>query len=235
MAPKTGHFISPRGKVISFAGDRERHIDYVMKHPTKFDLEKGEPEKVYKKHKEAFGTEGKARDEILINVVKQGWARIREYAKQGTFSVQVWKWTSSMKDAILRFFEKREDDYGPYTAIQLHSLGDGNYKMAHLMDLGRVLYENSTPEEKAIDHVMEDDGVSDDQSPRTLYGLNKYLHRRGMPMDIEVEKGRGYFYFTGPGSPTWPEQGVYVYRLSDLTFGQWWSEYQQLSGGETGS
>jgi len=67
-------FISPKGDFI--AGDTS-HIDMVTSNPRKFGYTIEEIRKIYEKYKERMGVEGRARDEILINIMKQGWIHIR--------------------------------------------------------------------------------------------------------------------------------------------------------------
>jgi len=54
------------------------HIDYIIKNPEKFNTSKEELKKIYKKFKEPFGFEGKARGEIMTNIMKDGWLRVRQ-------------------------------------------------------------------------------------------------------------------------------------------------------------
>jgi len=77
--------ISPNGEIVS-VGDT--HIDAIIKNPSKFGLSASEIEKTYEKYNEPMGIEGKAREEIIINVVKRGWIRVRRYRNDG-YSVNI--------------------------------------------------------------------------------------------------------------------------------------------------
>ena len=74
MTP-TAYWISPRGEVIDTHD--ERHINYVWSNPEQFKLTQKDIAAVYKKYKERIGQEGKAREEIMIDLMKQGWLRAR--------------------------------------------------------------------------------------------------------------------------------------------------------------
>ena len=64
---------------------------------------------------------------------------------------------------------------------------------------------------------------------RTLRQVNQYLWKNGMPKNLELVKGRGYFYFRGGNTPRWPQTGVYVYKLADLSLKDWLREYKNLA------
>lgn len=60
----------------------------------------------------------------------------------------------------------------------------------------------------------------------TLKSVNDRLTELGH--DARVEKGDGYFYFTGGGAAEWLDQTVKVPILSSLTFDQWMEEFRRL-------
>ena len=53
----------------------------------------------------------------------------------------------------------------------------------------------------------------------TLKKVNKAIKDKGY--DAELVKGDGYFYFSGEDVSLCFEQGVYVYRLNQLTLEHW--------------
>jgi hypothetical protein len=73
---EAAYFISPKGEVI-YCGNK--HITKVIENPKKFGLDKGVIEYLYDFYNEKFGTEGKAREQIIISLINQGWVRIRKY------------------------------------------------------------------------------------------------------------------------------------------------------------
>lgn len=60
------------------------HIDFVFANLDKFDMTREDINAYYKKHNEKLGQEGKAREEIILELVKKGWIRIRKYNVMGT-------------------------------------------------------------------------------------------------------------------------------------------------------
>lgn len=71
-------------------------------------------------------------------------------------------------------------------------------------------------------------------TPTTAKQVTLFLRREfGMAEDIELVKGKGYFYFSGGNAPLWGDTSVCVYRLTELTLGQWANEYNTLSSAYT--
>jgi hypothetical protein len=68
-----------KGKLFDLNG--RKHIDYIIAYPEKFNLPKGYIETLYDSHNEKVGVEGKAREELIKEVSKEGWIRIRHYTR----------------------------------------------------------------------------------------------------------------------------------------------------------
>jgi len=56
-----------------------RHINAVIDKPDRFGITKEKIKAIYKKYKEPLYSEGDAREEIVKEVSKNGWIRVREY------------------------------------------------------------------------------------------------------------------------------------------------------------
>ena len=69
-------FISPSGEII-YVGTT--HIAQVISNPEKFGMSFEAIKKIYQQYGERIGLEGKARKRILINLIDQGWIRLRRY------------------------------------------------------------------------------------------------------------------------------------------------------------
>jgi hypothetical protein len=67
-------FISPRGE---FIGTPQTHIQQVIANPEKFGFNDAIIDHIYNFYKEPKGLEGKAREQILISLLNQGWIRLR--------------------------------------------------------------------------------------------------------------------------------------------------------------
>lgn len=83
------YWISPTGSIIPVEGTADRHIHVVIQNPEKFGYTLDEIKTLHKKYKEPLGSEGKAREEIMVDLIKQGWIRIRYYDKLYQYSIQV--------------------------------------------------------------------------------------------------------------------------------------------------
>lgn len=69
-------FISPEGEVINVSDTQ--HIHVITDNPEKFGLSLEEIRGRYRKYNERMGIEGKAREEIIMDVIEKGWVHIRK-------------------------------------------------------------------------------------------------------------------------------------------------------------
>jgi hypothetical protein len=82
----SAYFIHPyRGQVIYVP---HSHISLVISNPEKFHLNFDYIKAIYEKYDERIGLEGKARREILIHLINQGFIRIRKYKNQWKVNVK---------------------------------------------------------------------------------------------------------------------------------------------------
>lgn len=95
-----GYWLSPSGDIIPVDTS---HIDLVIKNPEKFRTTKEEIKKIYKKHEEPVGLEGKAREEIMVDLIRDGWIRIRYVPRKDFFTVQLDKLSERKKNHIYAF------------------------------------------------------------------------------------------------------------------------------------
>jgi len=119
------------GKIIEVRG---YHIHDIIGNADKFGITREEIEALYKKHNEHMGQEGKAREEIMNRVIKDGWIRIRQYiTKNGnSWSINFNSYTKQKKDiqnlisylALDKQIMKNED------TVALSSV-DGKYQEAY--------------------------------------------------------------------------------------------------------
>lgn len=65
-----------------------KHINFIRENPEAFGYTKEELNAIYAKHGEKIGTEGKAREEIIKEVSKMGWLRVRKYRRPEYWSIQ---------------------------------------------------------------------------------------------------------------------------------------------------
>ena len=72
----TAFFLSHTGDLIHVP---DNHIGTVIADPERFGLTPTEIENVFKEYGERVGIEGQARRELLLQIISQGWIRIRRY------------------------------------------------------------------------------------------------------------------------------------------------------------
>jgi len=89
------YWIDPRGTIIPVP---MKHINLISSNPKKFGLTKEYITQIYAKHKERLGLEGKAREEIMVNLMSNGWIRLRHHPKT--------EWIAQLKN-----LGRREKDY----------------------------------------------------------------------------------------------------------------------------
>lgn len=95
-----GFWIAPSGDIIPVP---KLHINMVLEHPEKFRLTKKQIQEVYEKHKEPVGLEGKARAEIMSDLIKEGWIRVRYFPRNDSFTVQLNKLNERNKNHLYAF------------------------------------------------------------------------------------------------------------------------------------
>jgi hypothetical protein len=67
--------INPEGEIT---GVPEKHINRILDHPEYFGYTRDEVLSRYEKYNEPIGWEGRARDEIFIELFSKGWIRVRK-------------------------------------------------------------------------------------------------------------------------------------------------------------
>lgn len=75
---RVAYWITPDYQVIPV---KTSHIETVIDHPEIFHVPMDVITSIYAKHHEAVRTEGRAREEIIIEVVKKGFVRVRRYTR----------------------------------------------------------------------------------------------------------------------------------------------------------
>lgn len=99
MPKYEAYWTSPDGKVYGFSGT---HIQDVIKNPKRFGLTIDQIQKIYTKHKEKMGLEGKAREEIMKSLMDKGWVRIRSH-RRGSWIIQAGHWARRVKNGIFNW------------------------------------------------------------------------------------------------------------------------------------
>ncbi len=101
-SPDAAFWINPEGLIYRVS---ITHIKDVIRFPNKFGLSIRDIQKVFNKHDEPLGHEGKAREEILLNLFKRNFIRIRKYKNMG-YTVNVKKLTDKTKKYLYDWASK---------------------------------------------------------------------------------------------------------------------------------
>lgn len=102
ISSTVAYWISPSGKIIDVGTN---HIDVVIKNPKIFGLTDEKIKATYEKYGESMGSEGQAREELIIGLVKKDWVRVRRYRNQG-YSVNIGRMSKKMKDILFSWADK---------------------------------------------------------------------------------------------------------------------------------
>jgi len=82
------YWISPSGQIVPAEGEAISHINMIFKRPEFFGYTRKQLEDLHKKYGERIGQEGKAREEIMCDLLLKVWIRIPYLPKQMQFVFQ---------------------------------------------------------------------------------------------------------------------------------------------------
>ena len=143
----SAYWISPKGEIVEV---RQTHIQTIISNPETFGLTREQIEAKYKEFGETVGVEGKAREEIMVDLIKSGWVRIRRYPNK-FWSINVPKLSKKIKDYLFDWADKltssglfgyKEKDL--YMPVKLDSVGGEVFKNLSVKDiLSSALYEST--------------------------------------------------------------------------------------------
>jgi len=171
-------WISPNGVIIPNSGTADRHIHMVIQYPEKFGFTKKEIEAIYKKRKEPMGAEGNAREDIMVELMKKGWTRIRYVKHYDSFTIQLYKLTDKIKDFLWdwsvgmisgKFKGEVVDDNGNLKKGNINVDKTSPHTQVKIMDhIPEVLYTGTLGEVKAgkMHQQGEEDFSLKDESKR---------------------------------------------------------------------
>ena len=94
-------FITPKREIVAVP---DRHIIAIINDPKFFGLTLNHIKIVCKKHNEDLGWEGYARNEIILDLLKTDWVRLRFFIRSGTWRIQIYEeLNETLKKSILVF------------------------------------------------------------------------------------------------------------------------------------
>ena len=89
MLNSTAYWIMPDGEIQDIGFNT--HISYIINHPDKFNITIDQITILYEKYNEQIPVEGQARKEIILDLLEQGFIRIRQYKTHWSISLKLWK------------------------------------------------------------------------------------------------------------------------------------------------
>jgi len=122
MAYNKAYWITPDKEILDISV--ESHISFVTKYPELFDLTREEIETCYQKHAEKLWTEGKAREEIILQLLDKAFIRVRLYPRQ-YWSITANKWNGHTKTCLIKWAEQAKNfsSVGKYMNVRIAVLG----------------------------------------------------------------------------------------------------------------
>lgn len=114
-------WVSPKGVVYTTL----RHVDFIRDNAELFGWTKEYYWHVYDEmFHEKRGQEGKAREFLIIEALKKGWMRVRNYYNRG-WSLEVWELDDYAKNNIFKWAGKitgliKEDNYSNVNDVNIH-------------------------------------------------------------------------------------------------------------------
>lgn len=128
-------FFAKGTEIIEIRGS---HVAYLLEHPENFNMDREWMLEQYREFGEPIGFEGKARAEILIQAMSDGWVRIREsFSKEGgrwTFEFYTW---ASRRDTVRHFvrWARIGRAIQMFDVIELNGIDDG---FRRTTDIGEI-------------------------------------------------------------------------------------------------
>jgi hypothetical protein len=112
------YWINPIGHILPIFDD-EKHIDQIIAKPKAFGFNIDEIKMLYDAEGEIVGSEGKAREKIIKELLKIGWIRIRYYSKQDYFTLNVNKLNRKEKNYIYEWAKAMEENNLVHSQVKI--------------------------------------------------------------------------------------------------------------------
>lgn len=90
-------FISPTGELTGVGNNK--HINIITSNPEKFGLTIEKTRNTYNRYGERMGTEGRAREEIILDLIEKGWIHIRKRPNR-YWIINVYKMTKKYRELL---------------------------------------------------------------------------------------------------------------------------------------
>jgi len=124
MKLTVAYWVTPKGEILE---PKSYHIGSVIDAPKKFGYTKEKLQKIYDKYDERMsaGLEGRAREEIMTNLLKKGFIRIRRRIRDG-YTVQIDRLTPKVEDNLWQWANyELKRAISRYDNVNIYTLKDG--------------------------------------------------------------------------------------------------------------
>jgi len=117
------------------------HIMEVIKNPERFNYTREQIEAVYTQYKEPMGHEGKAREKIMQNLIKNyGWIRLRFKPAEDLWTIELHTLTDDIHEHIRNFFKQADVvDKSIYANLRITELFKAGGMKHHKMSLSQLI------------------------------------------------------------------------------------------------
>jgi len=143
---QNAYWINPRGKILDIG--MGTHINQIIKSPKSFGLTERYIRNVYEKFGEPMSLEGKAREQIMLEVIKDGFVRIRLVPNR-FWLVNANKYDRKLKKALSVWAGDAKDvkNAGKFMPVKIVT----NSEVVSTYDVNDLYYEK---------HLNESDNIS---------------------------------------------------------------------------
>ena len=123
MEYENAYWISPDSEIIPV---EISHIQKVLQMPEVFGFTREYLEQKYKEHNEKMALEGKAREEIMTNLIDKGWVRIRLKSHPDFWIIQVKLYSQQEIKSIKKWVRLmlKNKYVGPQSEIRIYGIDE---------------------------------------------------------------------------------------------------------------
>jgi hypothetical protein len=142
MKDSNAYWISPIGELVAVG---KTHIDEVIDYPKFFGYTDEKIKALYKKYKEPMRLEGKARNDIVHDLIRKNWIRIRYDHGDDCYHIEIWQLTKPQKDHLQAWAcgLSEINDKRKYSQAGIIENSTGEIKLISVQDLANeMLYNN---------------------------------------------------------------------------------------------
>jgi hypothetical protein len=178
-------WVSPLGQAVQVTAT---HIEMICSHPERFGLTAAQLRDVFARHGEKWAIEGKAREEILLALIKRGWIRTRNYGNDG-WTLNVGEDSPAARRKTACFFGQLLERNPRIKYEVVHYDHPAGRESMTVLDFVQTFSDGGgtgAPDDSAPIEFVRDPRELHDPLEQTLEPGCQ--HRRGQAMDLDFGK-----------------------------------------------